>query len=313
MRWKRYVRYVLKILTLWLELLDGKKEKGREKEIGGMISFDDIPGDIDRAINNLQKVCDSAKSAMPPIKVMASQAMNLAKFYPFCVAVGVAVQCIQVYQGQQIIAALREVKQELAVQTGLDAPQKFATQVYDYINQKTKETAKYGKKHLFFLYHPDTDWHPPFSTMVESRPLPDTFYGMSENLDALCVWMRFIRIMFTKTKELGKNTMFHILMPAYRPFVIEEPLVFSEVLQPLCIHGMIHNNMPYVQLNLPRADPDKLDGVGIWKRRRSLLGFFEKEYIPRVLGQVSQEANESLFVENEIRRVRRRKRRRRSH
>jgi len=66
----------------------------------------------------------------------------------------------------------------------------------------------------------------------------------------------------------------YILIPAYRPFVIKEPLIFSEILQPLYIYGVTHNSEPYVQLNLPETEKDMLYGVKIWQKPSSFWGDF---------------------------------------
>ena len=199
----------------------------------------------------------------------------------------------------------------MVTQTSLDAPEKFANQVYRYIQHEAKNTVDVNdkRKHLYFLYHPDTDWLPHFYHLAEQEPLSRKFYGMSENLAALCLWMRFLRIVFNAQEGVnpgkrGKDVVFHLLIPAYRPFVIKEPLDFSDVLQPLCVHGLIHNVEPYVQINLPWAKPNMLQGVGIWEKPRDWR-FWEKDENPRVLGDVPPSADEA--VKKRIRRHRRRR------
>ena len=182
-----------------------------------------------------------------------------------------------------------------------------------YIDMKVNGTKDLRREHFYFVYHPDNDWHPTFFTMVKNRPLPESFYGMSENLDALCVWMQFVRIMFAKMRKPKHQPVFHILIPGYRPFSIPEPLAFPEALQPLHIHGLTNNCKPYVHLNLPGAEEGMLDGVGLWKKRQSLLDVFEKRKVPRVLGCISKDVDESVCVTKDIRKVYRRKRRTRSH
>lgn len=270
-------------------------------------------GKLNQALSSVQGATDAIKRALPKIHITASQASYAASFTAFVSAAAVAVQFVQVYQGQQLIAELRKIREELVAQTGLDAPEKFAKQVYRYIDMKASGTKDSRREHLYFVYHPDNDWHPTFFTLVKSQPLPETFYGMSENLDALCVWMQFVRITFTKTRKPRDQPVFHILIPGYRPFAIPEPLTFPEALQPLCIHGLINNCKPYVQMNLPGADEDMLDGVGLWRKRQSWLGVFEKDKAPRQLGRIPKDAEESVCVTEDMRRVYRRKRRSRSH
>jgi hypothetical protein len=85
-----------------------------------------------------------------------------------------------------------------------------------------------------------------------------TFLGMSENLDALCVWMKFLRTLMNRAKG-RKRSHFHILIPTYRPLVIKEALLFPEDLYPLSVEGHIHNSIARVWLNIPEVPPDMLE------------------------------------------------------
>ena len=282
----------------------------------GMIELDAFVSNVaklNQALSSVQGAADAVKRALPKVHITASQAVCMASFSAFVSVAAVAAQFVQVYQGQQLIAELRKIREELVVHTGLVAPERFANQVYNYIDMKVNGTKESGREHFYFVYHPDNDWHPTFFNKVKSQPLPESFYGMSENLDALCVWMQFVRRMFAKMRKAKDQPMFHILMPSYRSFAIPEPLAFPEALQPLCIHGLTNNCKPYVHLNLPGAEEGMLDGVGLWKKRQSLLDVFEKRKVPRVLGCISKDVDESVCVTKDIRKVYRRKRRTRSH
>ncbi|KAH0841122.1 hypothetical protein AYO21_06611 [Fonsecaea monophora] len=268
-------------------------------------SLNEIPG----LVNKAEKIANAVQKAMPAVKILASHAKYLAGFQGFFIAAGAPAQIIQVFQGQQIIAELRGIRRELEAQTRLDAPEKFAVHVHGYIDMMTKSTAKSGKKHLYFVYHPDTDWHPYFCRLVEKKPMANNFFGMAENLDTLCIWMRYLRALFARSGEWGKDPVFHLLMPTYRQLHIEEPLAFADALQPLCLHGFVHNSKCSVLLNLHNSDPDMLDGVGIWKRPAGLLGLFQAKETPRVLGNVPISADDTLSLETGVRRVRKRRRR----
>ena len=132
---------------------------------------------------------------------------------------------------------------------------------------------------------------------------------MSDNLDDLCIWMTYLRLLFAKTMPWGKDARFHILIPAYRPLLITEALEFPKILQPLHLHGLKHDSKPYVQMNLHGADMKMLHGVDIWQRPRGWLGPFRQAEIPRVLGDVSVEAQEKVvgFIDTQMRRVTRRR------
>lgn len=265
--------------------------------------------------DNVGKAASAIKAAMPSVKIMAQHAKYLPAFSTFISAAGVVAQGVQVYYTGQAVNELRGIREELVAQTGLDAPKKFAKQVYKYIRMKAEQT-KSSEPHIFFLYHPDTDWHPDFFEMVERDPLPENFYGMSENLDALCVWMLYLRMTFIKNGKWGRTAVFDLLMPGYRPFTIKEPLAFAPKLQPLRLHGMIHNTKPHVQLNLPTADADMLDldGIGKWEKPQNLWDqVFHKESSQlRILGEIL-DADDVFTVATGTRQVRRKKPTHRSH
>ncbi|OAP59516.1 hypothetical protein AYL99_06814 [Fonsecaea erecta] len=287
-------------------------QRPEETIISTLTSVNKALGQIPGVIQNAEKLANAVQKAMPAVKILASHAKYLAGFQGYFVAAAVPAQFIQVFQGQQIIAELRGIRRELEAQTRLDAPEKFANQVYGYIDMMTKSTSKStSKKHLYFVYHPDTDWHPYFCKLVEKKPTANNFFGLAENLDTLCIWMRYLRALFTKSGEWGKDPVFHLLMPTYRQLHVEEPLSFAEALHPLCLHGFVHNGKCSVELNLHNADPDMLDGIGIWKRPSNLfVGLFQPKESPRVLGNVPLAADDSIILETETRRVRRKRRRR---
>ncbi|KAF4467697.1 hypothetical protein FALBO_5432 [Fusarium albosuccineum] len=134
--------------------------------------------------------------------------------------------------------------------SGPISPAKFSSHVYKFLGRQCRGTSADDTKHLYFLYHPDSDWHADFADLLQDRPLPDNFLGFSENMDALVAWMKFIRA------RLGKRTdaaMFHLLIPTYRPMSIRDALEFPD-LGDLAIHGETHNSNNYVWVNLPTHD-----------------------------------------------------------
>ncbi|KAH7044023.1 hypothetical protein B0J12DRAFT_189153 [Macrophomina phaseolina] len=175
-------------------------------------------------------------------------------FHQFLSLLGVTAQFVQVLQGH---SALRDVLQGVGVkmaenleaQTGLRSP-RFAKQVHRFIKHRAGETRADRTDHFFFVYHPDTDWHPEFFHRSKKDPLPTNFLGMSSSLDALCVWMLFIRSILAQDQSRRKSR-FHILIPAYRPLVIQEPIIVPRELYPLTIEGHVHNSIFQVWLNIP--------------------------------------------------------------
>ncbi|KAI9647029.1 hypothetical protein NHQ30_005031 [Ciborinia camelliae] len=181
---------------------------------------------------------------------------------------GVVAQYVDVLQGGKALAEVGlQIKGELEAQTGLQAPEAFAKQVRLFIDQRISEESqsatRSGVKHAFFLYHPDSDWHPHFYESVRRKALPINFLGISQNLDSICVWMKFVRAL--NSQQGGKTRMkFHLLIPAYRPMVITEPLKFPDDVFPLAVEGFMHNSIEYVWLNLPGEYPDQfsLSNIG---------------------------------------------------
>lgn len=149
------------------------------------------------------------------------------------------------------------IASELEAQTGLDAPKKFSARVHNYIMAETSTLRSGRMHHVYFLYHPDTDWHPEFKQRVSDQPLPVNFLGMSENLDSLVVWMKFLRQHMSATKFR-----FHLLIPAYRAMFIANPLEFPD-LGPLTIHGQIHHGNYYVWFNLPTLEDYRTGSIAL--------------------------------------------------
>ncbi|KAM0429096.1 hypothetical protein ACHAQK_011268 [Fusarium lateritium] len=124
-------------------------------------------------------------------------------------------------------------------------PAKFAGHVYRFMGRQCRSAS--SDRHLYVLYHPDPEWHADFYDLLQDKPLPSNFLGLSDNLDALVAFVRFVR------KRLGKraNTaMFHLLIPTSRPMSIRDALEFPD-LGDLAIHGETHNGSNYVWINLP--------------------------------------------------------------
>ncbi|KAF4995733.1 hypothetical protein FGRMN_4940 [Fusarium graminum] len=124
-------------------------------------------------------------------------------------------------------------------------PAKFAGHVYRFMGRQCRSAS--SDRHLYVLYHPDPEWHADFYDLLQDKPLPSNFLGLSDNLDAMVAFVRFIR------KRLGKRSntaMFHLLIPTSRPMSIKDPLEFPD-LGDLAIHGETHQGNNYVWINLP--------------------------------------------------------------
>ncbi|RFU25234.1 hypothetical protein B7463_g11098, partial [Scytalidium lignicola] len=196
------------------------------------------------------------QTLLPEVQTFASGINKYLKkknwidlFQTFLYGAGVVSCFLEVMQGSSAIEDIgMKIHSELEAKVGLAAPDKFAKHVDKYIRQEAANVYAGDVEHLYFLYHPDTDWHGEFHHIVQSSPVPSNFLGMSENLHALCAWMLFLR---KQVSRANKVVRFHLLIPTYRPLVIKQPFIFPEDLYPLTVHGHIHNSREYVWLNLP--------------------------------------------------------------
>ena len=144
---------------------------------------------------------------------------------------------------------------ERNTQTRLDMSKEFPTRVHQFVSLETNRIHKDGMDHVYFLYHPDVDWHPAFWSLVKRHGFPKRLLGVAHNLDSLVIWMVFIRAQLkrrAKPKD-EETTVLHLLIPAHEVTVIVEPLEFS-YLGPLTIQGESHGQQLYVWLNLPTIE-----------------------------------------------------------
>lgn len=176
-------------------------------------------------------------------------------------------QCSMEVSQRSMAKSQRSIAHSLAAQNSLTAQggagrYGFAQTVYWDIVRSVKETEHDGpEKHRFFIYHPDNDWYGSFQEMIQKEgPLPGTFCSKSNSLDSICLAMLRHREALSGTAD-GRDVVFHLLMPAYYPFTVSEPLHFPDELQPLRIRGMTNKGGPVFTLNLPAAPPGMLDGI----------------------------------------------------
>ncbi|RSM06669.1 hypothetical protein CEP52_005599 [Fusarium oligoseptatum] len=143
-----------------------------------------------------------------------------------------------------------KLPEELKARNSLSSPAKFSAHVHKFLYRQSRAALSDDMRHLYFLYHPDAEWHPDFCDFAQDKPLPDNFLGFSDDLDALVAWMMFIR------QNLGRRsdtTMFHLLIPTWRPLFINDALEFPD-LGALTIHGETHSSNNFVWFNLPTLE-----------------------------------------------------------
>ncbi|PGG96912.1 hypothetical protein GX51_07604 [Blastomyces parvus] len=207
--------------------------------------------------DEMRKTGDAVRQGIPSIQTCAQSLAVFFKrknafdlFSAFLNGLRVVAQFVEVLQGRSALEEIgRDIHRELQAQTGLKAPKTFAKQVYKVIRHQTSLLHEDGVPHFYFLYHPDTDWHGYFFDIVSRNPLPPNLLGVSENLDALCLWMIFLRQHLDRDDR--KRARFHLIIPAYRPMLIKDPLIFPDKLFPLTVQGLKHDSKEYVWFNLP--------------------------------------------------------------
>ncbi|KAK5651924.1 hypothetical protein OQA88_11583 [Cercophora sp. LCS_1] len=203
---------------------------------------------------------DAMRSVVPDVKTCLQSLATyidrrnvLELFQAFLSSANFIIYWVNVLQGEKAEKEIGKlIHGELEARTGLKAPRRFARQVIMTMRHQM-ESARPGETCLVFLYHPDTDWHGEFFDAVKQNPLPNNFLGMSENLDALVTWMLFVRQRLPKKLVRAR---FHLVIPAYRPMLVKEPLIFPEALYPLTITGLVHNSKPLVWFDLPTVRDD---------------------------------------------------------
>ncbi|QYS98932.1 hypothetical protein H0G86_006087 [Trichoderma simmonsii] len=130
----------------------------------------------------------------------------------------------------------------------------FGAYVHRFVQNEMTVVYGAGDEHRFFyVWHPDTDWHPRFEERQREEPLGASFGGYHNDLATICMRMRADREALSRTTEYGRAAIFHLIIPAYCPLVIDHPIAFSYGLLPLVVTGGRHRGTDLVWFNLARA------------------------------------------------------------
>jgi hypothetical protein len=243
-------------------------------------AVEDATTTVKNAANAVETSAKNVARDINGVYVVANSLADRAEYFARFTLFTTTTLMIQVYQGvralQKIGEVLGDIKEEMMLANSLQVQGSsgdygFARHVYDFVQMKIDGVEDDDEKHhCFFVYHPDTNWYPAFRRLVRQNPLPPSFCGKSDNLDKLCQYMQSLRESNTPVDikadkkardEIKVNTIFHVLIPAWAPIAILEPLHFPQDLQPLLVEGLCHQGRPYVALNLPAAPRHLLNGV----------------------------------------------------
>ncbi|UPK96980.1 hypothetical protein LCI18_007915 [Fusarium solani-melongenae] len=134
----------------------------------------------------------------------------------------------------------------------------FGSHIYRFVRNEMEIHRHDGKQHYFYVWNPDTDWYQTFEEQCRKRPLPTTFGGYSTDLATVCLWMSRNRSTLKETTSYGSTAVFHLLVPAYVPIVIEDKIEFHDSLFPLVVTGQQHRGAEFVWFNWQPQHPSQL-------------------------------------------------------
>ena len=181
--------------------------------------------------------------------------------------------------GDQLGKKLDIVYETTSTSTNLDYQRNFPSLVHAFVAQEIRlvQGEKHGAdeagtveeahgvtevmhKHLFFVFHPATDWHKDLRLLIEKSPLPG-FIGPCDNLLALERYLYDIR------RALGPEPVLHILLPTAHSYTLPHEIVVTEFLRPLKVKGEIHRHgQPYVSATITGLGDTDVEGIHLLPR-----------------------------------------------
>lgn len=217
---------------------------------------------------SVSEAANSIKTAAQEIVPEVHGVRLMAKSLCISVATIAVIMEQMVLEIKQVNQNLGNIREELwhtnvLTSSGGAGKNGFAEVVYNFVNMEAGR-GQY-KDDCFFVWHPDTSWHPAFYAIVKQTPLPATFMGESDSLDRLCIAMKAIRQgMKEQGKDPDKTPTFHILIPAWYNIAITDPLRFPDEILPLRLVGLKHDGgKPLVSFVLPRPQANlTLQAIG---------------------------------------------------
>ncbi|KAJ6783735.1 hypothetical protein PWT90_08624 [Aphanocladium album] len=253
-------------------------------------SFDRLTDAHTQAARSVQKDAATASSAVSSSAAAVKKAAE--KMIPDVHGVrlameslGISVAIIAVLMNQMLdevrimsghLGGIREElwRSNLLTSSGGSGKDGFAEVVHNFVAMEAAKE-QFANDH-FFVWNPDTSWHPAFYAKLRQSPLPSTFRGESDSLDRLCVAMRALRQAFREQDGNGTSApspaTFHILMPSWYNINMTESLHFPDYILPLRLVGATHDGgNPLVTFVLPRPQLGlTLHGVGNAYEEKSL-------------------------------------------
>jgi hypothetical protein len=231
----------------------------------------------------MNNIMDLASKVEPKrVNVMQYSYISAGPYTTTFAAMAVVAIILEVHQGIEALKKMGKgidgIREALDIQTnGIIqgwGPDGFGGFVYDFIDMEIQKAISNDpkKEHWFYVYHPDTAWRVKFEKLLRPAPegrgrLPPALMTVDNDLDTIFLLMLDNRMNLQNSNE-GRDVLFHLLIPAYKPLLIEPPLIIDSFLFPLEIKGHVHNSDKNVWLNLPEV-PEGLDLPGIGNLARS--------------------------------------------
>ncbi|KAM5358935.1 hypothetical protein ACJA88_015256 [Fusarium oxysporum] len=104
--------------------------------------------------------------------------------------------------------------------------------------------------------------------------LGPAFGGYHHDLATICLRMRADREALIATTDYGRAAVFHLVIPAYYPLVMDQPIAFADELLPLVITGGRHRGADLVWFAIrrdPREERLHLNFVGLLPQNQGNL------------------------------------------
>ncbi|QKX58846.1 uncharacterized protein TRUGW13939_05974 [Talaromyces rugulosus] len=234
-----------------------------------------ITGKIDEAascINEMTLNSTGIAKDIHGVRIIGNSMLDSMEYHMKFMQTAAVGLAFEVHQGVQALKKIGEsldginkamIDRNSIYTQGSAGEDGFATHVYDYIETSIEATTKDSSadNHRYFVYHPDTNWYPAFHRLIRNNPLPGGFCAKSDDLDQLCLIMQTARRTLVEASDAGKDINFHLLIPAWSPISITEPLHFPDDLQPFRVEGLKYQGKPYVTFNLPFERARLLYGI----------------------------------------------------
>jgi len=270
---------------LWDFLTANKYKKARNKIIKSAIVVGKYaPVNAISAVNGIYRVTQIGNSVANAADSVARCAGVVRYFQIFSSLMAVG-NLVVTYQGvralQLITAHLKDINETLQAQTALMSMREFPRAVYDMVREATDNNPDTAScSHLFFVYHPDTDWTGGFHRLVMKKPLSPRFCMHTNQLDSAVLYMKAVRTYLNRLAEYDRkrgkprpSVKLHLLIPAYRPLVMIDPVKFPNDLGDFEVHGKIHNSQPLVWIHVSEDQEHFLTDIGFWKPPK--IGFLD--------------------------------------